>query len=334
LNLLILGDDHLFNGLPPAWVQRAPAAHYISHHILQEDVLLLTIMRHALTIDVEEFFQVHALSRVVAMEDWETYPSSVAACTELILNILEAGEVKATFFCLGWIAERHPDLIRRIHRAGHEIASHGYAHKVIYDQEPAVFKADTSRAKSILEDITGEPVLGYRAPTYSITKRTLWALDILEELGYRYDSSIFPIRHDNYGIPDAPRFPHRLSPRRLVEFPISTVRWGSANLPIAGGGYFRLLPYGWTRWGMRRVNGVEQAPAVFYLHPWEIDPEQPRLEAPALARYRHYHNLRETEGRLERLMREFPFGTMRSLIASVPLPPLTLGAAAAAQAAR
>lgn len=276
-------------------------------------------MRHALTIDVEEFFQVHALSRVVAMDDWETYPSSVAECTELILNILEAGEVKATFFCLGWIAERHPDLIRRIHRAGHEIASHGYAHKVIYDQEPAVFKADTSRAKSILEDITGEPVLGYRAPTYSITRRTLWALDILEELGYRYDSSIFPIRHDNYGIPDAPRFPHRLSPRRLVEFPISTVRLGFANLPIAGGGYFRLLPYPVTRQGLKSI-AAQGHPFIFYVHPWEFNPAIPRVASlSALSRFRTYVGLARTQTRFQRLIADFPFTTAAQVLADLGL---------------
>ncbi len=276
-------------------------------------------MRHALTIDVEEFFQVHALSRVVSMDTWDAYPSSVEESAELILNLLEARGVKATFFCLGWIAERHPGLIRRIHRAGHEIASHGYAHTVIYDQEPAVFRADTSKAKSILEDITGEAVLGYRAPTYSITRRTLWALDILEELGYRYDSSIFPIRHDNYGIPSAPRFPHRLSPRRLVEFPISTVRFGSVNLPIAGGGYFRLLPYPVTRQGLRRIAG-QGHPFIFYVHPWEFNPGIPRVASlSALSRFRTYVGLSRTQARFQRLLADFPFTTASNVLADLGL---------------
>ena len=276
-------------------------------------------MRHALTIDVEEFFQVHALSRTVAMDAWESYPSSVTESTELILNLLSGGDIKATFFCLGWIAERHPDLIRRIHRAGHEIASHGYAHKVIYDQAPDVFRADTSRAKTILEDITGEPVLGYRAPTYSITERTIWALDILEELGYRYDSSIFPIRHDNYGIPDAPRFPHRLSPRRLVEFPISTVRIGSVNLPVAGGGYFRLLPYPVTRQGLKAI-AAEGHPFIFYVHPWEFNPDIPRVASlSVLSRFRTYVGLTRTQARFQRLITDFAFTTASNVLADLGL---------------
>jgi len=276
-------------------------------------------MRHALTIDVEEFFQVHALSRTVAMDAWGSYPSSVTESTELILNLLSGGDIKATFFCLGWIAERHPDLIRRIHRAGHEIASHGYAHKVIYDQAPDVFRADTSRAKTILEDITGEPVLGYRAPTYSITERTIWALDILEELGYRYDSSIFPIRHDNYGIPDAPRFPHRLSPRRLVEFPISTVRIGSVNLPVAGGGYFRLLPYPVTRQGLKAI-AAEGHPFIFYVHPWEFNPDIPRVASlSVLSRFRTYVGLTRTQARFQRLITDFAFTTASNVLADLGL---------------
>ena len=276
-------------------------------------------MRHALTIDVEEFFQVHALSGVVTMDTWETYPSSVTESTGLIMDLLAGDDIKATFFCLGWVAERHPDLIRRIHRAGHEIASHGYAHKVIYDQEPDVFKADAAKAKAILEDITGEAVLGYRAPTYSITKQTLWALDILEELGYRYDSSIFPIRHDNYGIPDAPRFPHRLGPRRMVEFPISTVRIGPVNLPIAGGGYFRLLPYPVTRQGLKTIAGHGH-PFIFYVHPWEFNPAIPRVASlPALSRFRTYVGLTKTHARFQRLVTDFPFTTASNVLADLGL---------------
>jgi polysaccharide deacetylase family protein (PEP-CTERM system associated) len=272
-----------------------------------------------LTIDVEEFFQVHALSRAITMDEWGNYPSSVTESTELILNLLDVADIKATFFCLGWIAERHPDLIRRIHKAGHEIASHGYAHKVIYDQEPAVFREDVAKAKAILEEITGAPVLGYRAPTYSITKQTLWALDTLEELGFIYDSSIFPIRHDNYGIPDAPRFPHRLSPRRLVEFPISTVNIGSANLPIAGGGYFRLLPYPVTRQGLKTIT-AQGHPFIFYVHPWEFNPGIPRVASlSALSRFRTYVGLTKTQHRFQRLLTDFDFTTASNVLADLGL---------------
>lgn len=272
-------------------------------------MLIHKAMRHALTIDVEDFFQVHALSKTIARDEWGSYASSVAESTETILALLAAKDIKATFFCLGWIAERHQHLIRRIHAAGHEIASHGYAHQVIYQQDPAVFREDVKKAKAILEDITGVPVRGYRAPTYSITEQTLWALDILEELGFVYDSSIFPIRHDNYGIPDAPRFPYRLNPRRLVEFPISTVRLGPLNLPIAGGGYFRLLPYPLTRLGLQTIV-AEGRPFIFYVHPWEFNPAIPRLKAlPMLSRFRTYVGLDMTTSRFGRLIKDFAFTT-------------------------
>ncbi len=291
---------------------------------------------NAMTIDVEDYFHVSNFEHLVARDSWGGRESRVEANTDRLLAMFDQAGVPATFFVLAWVAERVPGLVRRIAAAGHEVASHGFGHRLIYDQTPEAFRDDVRRAKHLLEDVSGQSVDGYRAPSFSITARSLWALDVLIEEGYTYDSSVFPVHHDRYGIPDAERHPgivHRPA-GTIVEVPASTVRMGGVNWPIGGGGYFRLLPYGWTRWGMRRVNAVEGAPAVFYLHPWEIDPGQPRLAAPALSRYRHYHNLRETEGRLERLMREFPFGTMRSLIASVPLPPLRLGAAATAQAAR
>lgn len=289
-----------------------------------------------MTIDVEDYFHVSNFEHVVDRGSWASRESRVEANTDRLLAMFDRAGVTATFFVLAWVAERVPALVRRIADAGHEVASHGYAHRLIYDQTPEGFRDDVRRAKDLLEQTSGQPVEGYRAPSFSVTARSLWALDVLIEEGYTYDSSVFPVHHDRYGIPDAGRHAgvvHRPA-GSIVEVPASTVRLAGVNWPIGGGGYFRLLPYGWTRWGLRRVNAVERAPAVFYLHPWEIDPGQPRLQAPALASYRHYHNLRETAGRLERLMREFPFGTMRSLIASVPLPPLTLGAAAPARAAR
>lgn len=276
-------------------------------------------MRHALSIDVEEFFQVHALSDVVAFQAWETFTPAVEGNTQIILDLLQARGIKATFFCLGWLAERHKGLIRRLHDSGHEVASHGYAHQVIYRQTPAAFREDAHKAKTILEDITGAPVLGYRAPTYSITERTLWALDILTELGFQYDSSIFPIRHDNYGIPGAPRFPHRLPGPAIVEFPISTVRLGHANLPVAGGGYFRLLPYALTAWGLRRI-AREGSPCIFYLHPWELNPATPRVAALSpLSRFRTYVGLHRTAARFARLIADFEFTTVRDVLQDLHL---------------
>jgi polysaccharide deacetylase family protein (PEP-CTERM system associated) len=214
------------------------------------------------------------------------------------------------------VAERHPHLVRQIADRGHEIASHGYAHRLVYDQTPAAFRDDVRRAKGLLEDASGGPVRGYRAPSYSITPRSLWAVDILIEEGYSYDASIFPIRHDRYGIPVSPRQPFRIDRNggSLMEVPGSTVRVGRLNLPVAGGGYFRILPYRWTRWGIARCNAQDRQAAVFYLHPWEIDPEQPRLAAGWLSRFRHYRNLDKTEGRLRTLLSDFRFGTLAALL--------------------
>jgi polysaccharide deacetylase family protein (PEP-CTERM system associated) len=234
--------------------------------------------------------------------------------------------VTATFFTLGWVAERFPALVRRIAEAGHEIASHGYAHRLVYQTTRDEFADDLRRARTAIEAACGMPVLGYRAPSYSITRDSLWALDVLLEQGYVYDASVFPIHHDRYGIPDAPRHPYRI--RRplgeLWELPGSTVQVGGQNLPIAGGGYFRLLPYSWTRWGIRRVNERERQPAIFYLHPWEIDPDQPRIEASTLSRFRHYRNLAKTESRLRRLLSEFRFGSAMSVITTAAAQPTAL----------
>lgn len=272
---------------------------------------------NAMTIDVEDYFQVSAFDTVVSRDRWDTLESRVCANTERLLRIFDQQGVKATFFVLGWVAERFPALVADIARAGHELASHGYGHRLVYDQTREAFREDVRRAKHVVEDVSGHAVAGYRAPSYSITRQSLWALDILIEEGYTYDASIFPIRHDRYGISDAPRHPHVIARTggRLTETPGSTVRLGPVNLPVAGGGYFRLLPYQWTRWGISRLNRHEGRPAIFYLHPWEIDPDQPKLPVGALTRFRHYRNLPKTEARLVRLLDDFRFGTLQALIA-------------------
>jgi polysaccharide deacetylase family protein (PEP-CTERM system associated) len=291
---------------------------------------------NAMTIDVEDYYQVSAFERVVARERWPEYESRVAANTDRLLGILSDAGVKATFFVLGCVAERDPSIVRRIAGAGHEIASHGYGHRLVYDQTPQQFRDDVRRAKAELESAAGAEVLGYRAPSFSITERSLWALDILIEEGLVYDASIFPIHHDRYGIPGAPRHPFwvgegvgkggpsfaaahagagaRADRPRLLEVPGSTIRLGGSNLPVGGGGYFRLLPYWWTRFGIRRLNDNEGRAAVFYLHPWEVDPEQPRLQASRLSRFRHYRNLAKTEGRLRRLLADFRFGPIADTV--------------------
>ena len=280
---------------------------------------------NAMSVDVEDYFHVSVFDGIVPRSQWATMESRVCANTQRLLDLFDEYNVRSTFFVLGWVAERHPDLVRAIVARGHEIASHGFAHRLIYDQTPAAFREDVRRAKQILEDASGCLVAGYRAPSYSVTPRSLWALDILIEEGYRYDSSIFPIRHDRYGIPVSPREPFPIERERgtLMEVPGSTVRVGPANLPIAGGGYFRLLPYAWTRWGMARLNDRERQAAVFYIHPWEIDPEQPRLQAGWLGRFRHYRNLDRTEERLRALLTEFRFGTVASLLRAAAPPVVT-----------
>ena len=264
---------------------------------------------NAMTIDVEDYFHVSVFDGILSRTAWDGMESRVCRNTERLLEIFSEYEVRATFFVLGWVAERFPALVRAIAGAGHEIASHGFNHRLIYDQTPAAFRDDVRRAKALLEDAGGRSVQGYRAPSYSITPRSLWALDILLEEGYRYDSSIFPIRHDRYGIPVSSRRPYAIErdAGTLVEVPGSTTQLGPLNLPIAGGGYFRILPYWWAHWGISRVNRLEGRPAVFYMHPWEIDPGQPRLPAGRLGRFRHYRHLAEAEGRLRRLLTDFRF---------------------------
>jgi polysaccharide deacetylase family protein (PEP-CTERM system associated) len=271
---------------------------------------------NAMTIDVEDYFHVSVFDGLLNRSEWPRLECRVEANTNRLLELFAETGVTATFFVLGWVAERIPRLVSQIGAAGHEIASHGSAHRLIYDQTRAAFREDVRRSKHVLEDSAGVEVQGFRAPSYSVTPRTLWALDILIEEGYRYDSSIFPIHHDRYGIPESARHPFSVTrpAGSLIEVPASTIRWGPLNLPVGGGGYFRLLPYGWTQWGINRLNHREGMPAVFYLHPWEIDPDQPRLPAGRLGRIRHYRNLDKTEDRLRALLRDFRFGPMRALV--------------------
>lgn len=355
-----------------------------------------TSIDNALTIDVEDYFQVHAFSNVIRYQDWANYECRIERNTYAILEILDnanasnrssgfakrtennvqivqsstevnslecsnvsngsSNSIKATFFILGWIAERYPGLVRDIAAQGHEVASHGYRHELVSNQRPDEFRADVAKTKKMLEDITGEEVVGYRASTYSITRKTLWALKILAEEGYGYDSSIFPVHHDVYGFPDAPRFPFKVSLNGDVqtvrsfaaansfarsnnsnvpndsnisngpydsnvfwEFPISTVHFFGQNLPVAGGGYFRLFPYWLVKRLLGHINRTEQRPFIFYLHPWEFDPEQPKIDnAPLKSKVRHYLNLDKVENRFRRLLSDFNFVPIRDLMDKKP----------------
>jgi polysaccharide deacetylase family protein (PEP-CTERM system associated) len=262
---------------------------------------------NGMSVDVEDYFQVQALASVYARYDWEACESRVERNTDLILAVFAEAEVKATFFTLGWIAERHPALIRRIAAAGHEVASHGYCHARVDSQTPEAFRADVRKTRLLLEDISGVAVRGYRAATFSVGPATPWAWRILEEEGHAYSSSVYPVVRDNYGVPDAPRAVYRPEgAEALVEIPISTVRLGQRNWPCGGGGYFRFFPYEFSKAAIERVNRIDRIPAVFYIHPWELDPDQPRAQgAPLKSRVRHYLNLSKTEGRLSRLSRAF-----------------------------
>ena len=280
-------------------------------------------MLNALTIDVEDYFHVQAFADVISSAHWDEYPVRVERNTFRLLEILGRRNVKATFFILGWVADRCPALVRAIVDSGHEIGSHGYGHRMLTRDSQASFREDLIRAKSTIEDQTGSRVTCFRAPSYSITSKTLWALEILAEFGFEYDSSIFPIRHDYYGIPDAPRFPHYWSLKsgaRLLEFPPSTVRILGINVPIAGGGYLRLLPYKVTAWAIRRLNQKEDQPAMVYLHPWEIDPDQPRLAASWRSRFRQYQNLQTTEKKLMRLLDDFSWAPMSKVLSGYGRP--------------
>lgn len=281
-------------------------------------------MVNALTVDVEDYFQVTAFERQVDRREWGTYPLRVVDNTRRILDLFARHGVRATFFVLGWVAEREPALVRAIRDGGHEIASHGYGHELVYRIGPERFAADVRRSRELLQDITGQAVYGYRAPSYSITGRSLWAFDILAEEGFRYDSSTFPVRHDIYGIPGGERFPHlvKTPSGTLLEFPLTTFPFGfgkwRTNIPVAGGGYLRLLPAPLVAAAMGYVNRIEQQPGILYFHPWELDPAQPRIPAGLKSRFRHYLNLERMERKVEYLLKNLQFTTLTEATSLMP----------------
>ena len=278
--------------------------------------MLAPAITNALTIDVEDYFQVSAFSPYIPRSEWPRRECRVERNVERILTLLEQEGVRATFFTLGWVAERYPALVRRIVAQGHELASHGYGHERANELDPAAFKHDVTSAKAVLEDVGGVAVKGYRAPSFSIGRDNLWAFETLSRAGYRYSSSVYPIHHDHYGMPDSPRFAYRVA-CGLLEVPVTTLRFFNRNVPSSGGGYFRLLPYPVTRWMLRRVNRDEQESAIFYFHPWEIDSEQPRIEGiDARTRFRHYVNIAYNEGKLKRLLQDFRWGRMDDIFLS------------------
>jgi polysaccharide deacetylase family protein (PEP-CTERM system associated) len=275
---------------------------------------------NALTIDVEDYFQVSAFAPYIARSEWDQRECRVVRNVSCILDLLAVQGTHATFFTLGWIAERYPNLIRRIVREGHELASHGYGHERASDLDEAAFSQDIRRAKALLEDLSGTAVTGYRAPSFSIGTANLWAFDCLARAGYLYSSSIYPIRHDHYGMPDSPRFAYRVD-AGLLEVPITTLRLFNRNLPSSGGGYFRLLPYALSRWMLQRVNASDGQAAIFYFHPWEIDVEQPRIPGiDRKTRFRHYVNIDRMEGRLRSLLTDFHWGRMDHIFLSRSTP--------------
>jgi polysaccharide deacetylase family protein (PEP-CTERM system associated) len=274
---------------------------------------------NAMTVDVEEHFQVSAFAGAVNPDDWPRHESRVVGNTERLLDLFDRCETRATFFVLGWVAGQHPGLVETIARRGHEIGSHGWSHQLIYNQEPETFRAELERSRKLLQDLSGQPVEGHRAASFSIDQRNTWALDVVAETGFRYDSSLFPVHHDRYGMPQAPREIHRLKTPRghgLIEFPPTTWSIAGQNLPVAGGGYLRLYPLGFTRLAIRRVNR-QGLPAMVYVHPWEVDPRQPRIDAPLKSRFRHYVGLDGTARKLAALMRSFRFGSMSEVLSGV-----------------
>lgn len=274
-------------------------------------------MRNALSVDVEDWFQVGAFEKVIEKEHWPGLESRVARNTDAVLDLFGRAGVKATFFTLGWVAERAPEQMRRIVAEGHEIASHGWDHDRVFTLSPEQFRADLRRARAAIEDVSGMPIIGYRAPSFSIDARTPWAHPILAEEGYAYSSSVAPVAHDHYGWPDSPRFAWRpVSSSPLIELPVTTAKFGERTLAAGGGGFFRLLPYRFSRWAIRQVNDNVGRPAVFYFHPWEIDPGQPRVaNAPLKSKLRHYSRLSAMEGKLERLLGEFAWGRVDEVAA-------------------
>lgn len=290
----------------------------MNQNISAEKAVRTTGIINAMTVDVEDYMHVSAFSNVIKREDWDQHELRVERNTHRLLDMFDLHSARATFFVLGWVAQRCPALIREIAARGHEVASHGMTHELVYNQTPELFREETRTSKAILEELVQAPISGYRAASYSITNRSLWALDILVELGFKYDSSIFPVRHDRYGIPNGRTMPYvheTENGQRIVEFPLTTKDILGYRLPVSGGGYFRIFPYGVTRAALRSINRREQRPFIFYLHPWEIDPEQPRIAASRLSRFRHYTNLSRCEQRLGGLLSEFHFGTVRDSLA-------------------
>ncbi|HEX2710781.1 MAG TPA: XrtA system polysaccharide deacetylase [Candidatus Acidoferrales bacterium] len=274
-------------------------------------------IRHILSVDVEDYFQVEAFANVVSRESWDYWPCRVVESTRVALDLFDRHQAKATFFFLGWVAQRFPELVREVHSRGHELACHSFWHRPVYTLTPQEFREDTRRAREVIQQAAGVRVLGYRAPTWSITNSCLWALDILAEEGFAYDSSIYPIRHDLYGVPGACRFPYTLTcgnGKGLREFPPSTVRVAGVTLPVAGGGYLRILPFRFNEWAFRHIETKYGQPVVVYFHPWEFDPDQPRIPAKPRSRFRHYTNLRETQDRVRRLLELYMFQPFRALL--------------------
>jgi polysaccharide deacetylase family protein (PEP-CTERM system associated) len=295
------------------------------------------VVRNALTVDVEDYFQVSAFREQISPNDWSTFESRVVANTHRVLDLFGEAGATGTFFVLGWIAERHPHLVRQIAERGHEIACHGFSHQLIYGQSLQLFTDETRRAKALLEDQAQVPVNGYRAASFSITAASRWALDVLADCGFTYDSSMYPVRHDIYGTAVESNGPHRIvapNGKTLIEFPMSTRAFMGMTLPVSGGGYFRLYPYPLSAYLLRAVN-ADAGPFVFYMHPWEIDPDQPRIRASLKSRIRHYVNLERCEGKLRALLRDFRFASMAQVLADHPIASHDLARdAAAASGAR
>lgn len=292
---------------------------FAAHGLLK--VLERDAVKNALTVDVEDYFQVSAFADHIKPHEWDERTLRVEENTHKLLDLFDEYKIKATFFTLGWVAERKRGLVLEIANRGHEVACHGYSHQLVYNQTQDIFRDETIRAKSIIEDIIQQPVLGYRAASYSITEKSVWALDILAECGFIYDSSIFPVRHDRYGMPDSPKYPYLLKTpagNSLIEFPLSTAKIFNYRLPVAGGGYFRLYPYWLSKAGLKQINR-QQKPFIFYLHPWEVDPEQPRISASWFSRFRHYNNLDKCESRLRNLISDFRFTTTWDVLCELDL---------------
>jgi polysaccharide deacetylase family protein (PEP-CTERM system associated) len=276
-------------------------------------------MRNALTIDLEDYYHVTAFRDRIAPSDWSSQPSRIERNTDLLLDLLDEAGCKATFFTLGWVAEHFPHVVRRVADDGHEVACHSLHHHTVFEMTPSEFREDTRQAKQLLEDCTGKPVRGYRAPSFSITNNSLWALEILVQLGFAYDSSIFPVKHPAYGIPGFSRDPQRLETPSgsLVEYPMTTLELGDRRSPFGGGAYFRLLPYRYTHWGIHFLNAHENRPVCVYFHPWELDPEQPKLAGKLSSRVRHYLGLRNNAAKFRNLMRDFEFCPLGVLVDSI-----------------